>query len=112
MTKERNFLFGVMAVQLKKLSPWQLADAVYRWAGDPSRELRDYIADTATLSADDMKTVVTAVEDALASNDNDPMKTLATLSTLGAGDPDFDTLRTLATNASATEIRNLASYTS
>ena len=75
MNKERNLLFGVMAVELKKLSPWQLADAVYRWAGDPSRELQDYIADTATLSADAMKTVTTAVEDVLAKNDNDAMKT-------------------------------------
>jgi len=35
MDRDRNLLFGVLAVQLKKVTPSQIMDAAGAWATDP-----------------------------------------------------------------------------
>lgn len=45
--RDRNLLFGVFAVQLKKVSSSQIMAAAGAWATDPSKDLPDRLVDEA-----------------------------------------------------------------
>jgi eukaryotic-like serine/threonine-protein kinase len=51
MSKDPNLLFGVMAVQLKFVTPRQLMDASAAWSRDRGRPLRDHLLSAGALTA-------------------------------------------------------------
>jgi len=61
MNKDRNLLFGVLAVQLRFLTPQKLVDAAAIWAANQSRPLSEILLELGYLTADKIK----AIEDIL-----------------------------------------------
>lgn len=53
MDKEDNLLYGVLALQLGKVTPAQIMSAAGSWAVDPSRDLLRHLVDAGLLSAQD-----------------------------------------------------------
>ena len=57
MDRDRNLLFGVFAVQLKKITPQQLASAAGAWAADPSQDLAEWLVEAGALSKQDRELI-------------------------------------------------------
>ncbi|MCC6486755.1 MAG: hypothetical protein IT364_04580, partial [Candidatus Hydrogenedentes bacterium] len=55
MDKDRNLLFGVVAVQLRKVSPAQLVEIAGAWAMDPSTDISHRLTEAGILSESDRK---------------------------------------------------------
>ena len=53
METDRNLLFGVLAVQSRKITPAELVDVAGAWATDPSRDLSQRLVDAGVLSDED-----------------------------------------------------------
>ncbi len=51
MSEDRNLLFGVMAVQLKFITPQALMEAAAAWATNRERALKDYLLDRGIITA-------------------------------------------------------------
>ncbi|MBI5092388.1 MAG: serine/threonine protein kinase [Candidatus Hydrogenedentes bacterium] len=65
MSRDRNLLFGVLAVQLDKITPLQLAEAAEVWASDPSQPLHSHLLTRNLLSTKDSTLLQTLVEAAI-----------------------------------------------
>ena len=52
MGRDRNLLFGILALQLKQVSSDALMVAARMWTEDPSRDLKDYLVKTQALTLD------------------------------------------------------------
>jgi len=76
MERDQNLLFGVLAVQLRKITPTQLVDVAGAWAMDPSRDLPERLVETGVLSERDCKLVTGLVDAAVKANDGDVAATL------------------------------------
>lgn len=83
MERDRNLLFGVMAVQLRRVTPAQLVEVAAAWATDPSRDLADRLVEAGALSARDRELLERLVGEAVAAHDGDAT---ATLSLFGGDD--------------------------
>jgi WD40 repeat protein/tRNA A-37 threonylcarbamoyl transferase component Bud32 len=82
MDRDKSLLFGVIAVQLKKVTPWRFTQAAEEWAKDPSRDLGQYLVGAGALSEDDRALVQGLVDEAVRHHGGDPE---ATLDALGGG---------------------------
>ena len=71
MDNDRNLLFGVLAVQLRKVSPTQLMDVAAAWATDPSRDLPGRLLDAGLLTNEDRELLHGFVEQAIAAHGGD-----------------------------------------
>ena len=78
MNRDWNLLFGVCAVQRRKITPTQLVDVAASWATDPSRDLSSRLVEVGLLSDDDRKFVEDVCQRAVQDFDGDAGKTLAT----------------------------------
>ena len=65
MDRERNLLFGILAVQLKKATPVDLADAAAAWAMDPSRDLCAYLREAEVLNTEECALISALTEEAV-----------------------------------------------
>jgi eukaryotic-like serine/threonine-protein kinase len=63
--RDRNLLFGIFAVQLKKINPSQLMEVAGAWAIDPSRDLGQRLVETGYLSETDEKLLMEFVKGAV-----------------------------------------------
>jgi serine/threonine protein kinase len=76
MDRDRNLLFGVLAVQLRKVTPTQLVDIAGAWATDPSRSLGERLLEAGVLSLEDKTLLDGLVTQAITSFDGDASRTL------------------------------------
>ena len=60
MDRDKNLLFGVLAVQLRKVTPGQIADIAAAWAADPVRDLPNRLVEAKLLSPADQAPEMTA----------------------------------------------------
>ena len=74
--RDRNLLFGVLAVQAGMITPAQLAEAGGAWAIDPSRDLASRLAAQGVLKAGDRELVERLVDRAIEAHGGDPGATL------------------------------------
>ena len=65
MDRDRNLLFGIMAVQLRMVSADQLVDIAGSWATDSSRGLPQRMQQSGILSQDDCEALLRLVEQAV-----------------------------------------------
>lgn len=77
MQRDRNLLFGVLAVQLKRISPGQLVAAAALWAADSSKDLGARLIELGALSDTDRKFIDDVVERAVQDHHGDVAATLA-----------------------------------
>jgi serine/threonine protein kinase len=75
--RDRNLLFGIFAVQLRKVTAVQLIDAAAAWAADPTRDVPERLVNAGAMSAADCDLVNGFVEHAVQAHGNDPVATLA-----------------------------------
>ena len=74
--RDRNLLFGVLAVQAGMITPAQLAEAGGAWAIDPSKDLASRLAAQGVLKAGDRELVDRLVDRAIEAHGGDPGATL------------------------------------
>ncbi len=74
--RDRNLLFGVFAVQLRKVTPSQIMEAAAAWATDPSKGLADRLRDARALSSADCDLLQRLVAEAVEAHGGDAAKTL------------------------------------
>lgn len=86
MDRDKNLLFGVMAVQLKKVASRQFTEAAEACAKEPKQDIGAYLVASGAMSEADRALIQGLVEEALHRNAGDPD---ATLDALG-GDPLVD----------------------
>ena len=63
--RDRNLLFGVLAVQLRGVSPAQLVEVSAAWAADPSVSVPRRLVDKGALTEDDRALLERLVDDAI-----------------------------------------------
>jgi WD40 repeat protein/serine/threonine protein kinase len=74
---DRNLLFGVLAVQLKQVTPSQLVEAAALWAAGPDKSLADRLVHAGALTKSDRTLLDEFVDRAINANQSDVTKTLA-----------------------------------
>lgn len=79
MDRDRNLLFGVLAVQLRKATPQQIMEAAGAWAADPSRGLPERLVAAGHVSDEDRRLLAELVEQAVRASGGDSAKALASL---------------------------------
>lgn len=65
MDRDRNLLFGILAVQLCRITPQQSAEAGALWVADPSRSLGDYLVESNALDDADRQFVDSVLNEAI-----------------------------------------------
>ena len=90
MNRDRNLLFGVLAVQLKKVTASQLVDAAAAWAADQSRDLGSRLVEGGALSDEDRKFIDDVVDRAIKDHGGDAA---ATLSSFGGEEQVYHSFR-------------------
>ncbi|MDZ4860327.1 MAG: protein kinase [Candidatus Hydrogenedentes bacterium] len=83
MEQDRNLLFGVLAVQLGKVSSSRLMQAAAAWAVDPTQPIHTRLVDDGALSAQDCELIQRFVAEAIHAHAGDAR---ATLNTFGGED--------------------------
>ena len=78
MDRDRNLLFGIFAVQLKKVTPTQLMEAAAAWAVEPSRDLSSRLVEAGALSESDRELISGLVDQAVQAHDGNATATLQT----------------------------------
>ena len=76
MDRDRNLLFGVFAVQLKKATPSQIMAAAGAWASDQSRDLPSYLEDHGAISDAEKRLILGLVDHAVDAHEGDAAATL------------------------------------
>ena len=76
MNQDRNLLFGVFAVQLRKVTASQMLAAAGAWASDPSKDLPGRLVEDSVLTAGDRDLIQGLVDHAVQAHDGDATKTL------------------------------------
>lgn len=77
MDRERNLLFGVLAVQMGKISPNQFMQSAAAWAVDPSRDLPGRLVETGLILERDRRLILDLLEREIEAHDGDTAATLA-----------------------------------
>lgn len=95
MTGDKNLLFGVLAVQLRGLSPQSLVEAGALWAVSPSRSLSEILLERGALKEADCAILARLVDDAIEAAGGDVEAAISGLglesgvsAILAAGGPD------------------------
>jgi WD40 repeat protein/serine/threonine protein kinase len=81
MSGDREVLFGVLAIQLEKVSPDHLRDAMQDTAGDPTSSVSDALVRRGALSTDDERLLSALVDRTLTEYAGDAEAALESLST-------------------------------
>lgn len=76
MDRDRNLLFGILGVQLRKFTPAQLIDAAAGWVADPSRDLAARLVEAGVIGEKDRKLLLELVEHAVYAHGGDASATL------------------------------------
>jgi len=76
MERDFNLLFGILAVQLRKVTPAHLVEAAAAWADDPSRTLADHLAALGHLSERDRSFVEDVARRAVADHQENATEAL------------------------------------
>ena len=76
MNQDQNLLFGVFAVQLRKVSASQIMAAAGAWASDPSKDLPERLIEDSVLTAADRDLIQGLVDHAVQAHDGDATKAL------------------------------------
>ena len=76
MERDRNLLFGVFTVQLRKATPTQLVDVAGAWATDPARSLGTRLVEANVLSEADKTLLDGLVSEAIRNFGGDASRTL------------------------------------
>lgn len=76
--RDASLLFGVFAVQFKKITPQQLHEVAAQWQQDPSRELSQMLVESGYLTEDDYNHIRRLVDDARAAHAGDSSAALQT----------------------------------
>ncbi len=79
MDRDRNLLFGVFAVQLRKVTPSQIMEAASAWASDPSKALSDRLIELQALTESDREFLNGLVEQSVSAHGGDAAATLLSL---------------------------------
>mgnify|MGYP001450394060 CR=1 FL=1 len=79
MNQDRNLLFGVFAVQLKRVSASEIMSAAAAWAAEPSQELSERLVANHALSTDDCAFLDRLVDEAIDALGGDASVALANL---------------------------------
>jgi len=79
MDRDRDLLFGVLAVQLRRVSPAQLVEAAAAWAADPELDLGSRLVEAGVLSSSDHELIGRLVDGAIAGYQGDAAATLDAL---------------------------------
>lgn len=79
MDRDRNLLFGVLAVQLKLVSPNDLMKAAGAWAADSNENIGGILVRMGFLTEEKRNLVTSLVEGAVKANDGDASKSLQAL---------------------------------
>lgn len=87
---DHNLLFGVFAVQLRKLTPGQILEAAAAWATDQSKDLRERLVSSEALSSKDGALIERLVQEAIDAHDGDLQ---ATLNTFGGDEAIYETFQ-------------------
>ncbi len=72
MEKDRNLLFGILAVQLKGVSPAQLVETAAAWSTDPKVPLAQRLVEKGLLRERDRDLLERMVNEAVVANGGDP----------------------------------------
>lgn len=78
MDRDRNLLFGIFAVQLKKVTPTQLMEVAGAWAVEPARDLSQRLVEADYLSEGDRKVLAGFVDQAVGEHGGDAVAALET----------------------------------
>jgi hypothetical protein len=76
MDRDRNLLFGILAVQLKGVPSAQMVEAAAAWATDPSIPLSQRLVDSGLLKPEDREALERLVEEAVQAHGGDAQETL------------------------------------
>ncbi len=76
MERDRSLLFGIFAVQLKKVSPTELMEMARAWAVEPSLGLADRLVKAGAMSESDRILLEGFVDDAVRAHDGDATATM------------------------------------
>jgi len=76
MDRDREFLFGLFAAQLKGISPGEMIFAAAAWAADPSISLAQRLVDQDLLAVRDRELLERLVEDAIRAHGGDAAQAL------------------------------------
>lgn len=79
MNRDQNLLFGIFAVQLKKISPTQLVDEAGAWATDPAKDLPERLVASGALTEKDRNFIDRLVAEAIEAYHGDAHATLASV---------------------------------
>lgn len=79
MERDRNLLFGVLAVQLGRATPQQSAVAGALWTANPSRSLGDYFVESNALDDADRRFIDNVLDDAIRAADGNATSALESL---------------------------------
>jgi len=74
--KDRNLLFGILAVQLRRVTPAQLVTAAAKWAVEPDKEIAAFLREADVLSQNDVHLLNQFVDAAIAAHHGDAEATL------------------------------------
>ncbi len=78
MQRDRNFLFGIFAVQLGKVTRTQLMEAAGAWAADPSRDIAERLVDAGALDLPQRVLIDRLLDEAIRAHDGNVAATLET----------------------------------
>lgn len=92
MNNDRNLLFGIFAVQLRKVTPAQLVETAAAWTMDPSKDLSQRLIEAQIINESDRDRINMYVNDAVAAHEGDPV---AALSSLDAAHRAHDTIESM-----------------
>ena len=96
MDKDRNLLFGVIAVQFRKVTPAQLVETAGAWAIDPSKELPQRLVDAGILSEPERKHLEVYVDEVVMAHGEDSRAALDSIQQAGTVQDSINTIcRTL-----------------
>ncbi len=76
MERDRNLLFGIFAVQLRKVSPSEIMEVAAAWATDPSVDLPVRLVNAGLLDDSERNRILDLVEIAVEDQNGDATKTL------------------------------------
>lgn len=76
MNRERSLLFGIFAVQLKRVTPAQLMEVAAAWAVDPTKTLSERLVESGLITPEDRAMLEDLVEHAIDAHNGDAVATL------------------------------------
>ncbi len=76
MDQERDLLFGILSVQLRRVDPQQLALVSADWAGEPERPLAERLVKSGLLSGADCRFIDDMLDEAIEADGGNLTKTL------------------------------------